>query len=110
MAEVKTAVLSEETLVIDVVRNKSGMGRGVGKFFAYIIGGTGILLSSILFLTIIGIPIAFGLFFLSIGLIYLAQGRQQVACPHCKKKQPVLQTAENMVCPKCRKITVIDWK
>ncbi|MFJ5716512.1 transposase zinc-binding domain-containing protein [Neobacillus sp. NPDC093127] len=66
-------------------------------------------ISGLLFLTIIGIFPAIGLFFTSLGLIYVAQGKEQVACPHCKKKQPVLKSSENFTCPKCQKLTVINW-
>lgn len=106
----KTEVLSGETLAIDVQRKKDGAARGIGKFFAFTFGVVGILCSALLFVTIIGILPAIGLFFMSIGLIYVALGKQAVKCPHCKKRQPVLKTAENFTCPKCRKLTVINWK
>jgi hypothetical protein len=106
----ETKIIGGETRAIDVVKKKSGFASGIGKLFAFTIGGFGILLSALLFITIIGILPAIGLFFVSLGIIYLAMGKQQVACPHCKKKQPVLQTAENITCPKCRQLTVINWK
>ncbi|MED3649938.1 hypothetical protein [Heyndrickxia sporothermodurans] len=102
--------ISNQTLIIDVEKKRSGFAKGFGRIIAYTIGGFGILLASLLCLTIIGIFPGIGLFFMSIGLIYLAKGKQQVACPHCKKKQPVIQTAENFTCPKCRQLTVINWK
>lgn len=105
----ESTVLSNETLVVSIKRKKSGLAKGFGRLIAYIIGGFGVLISCILFVTIIGILPGIGLFFMSIGLIYVAKGKQQVACPHCKKKQPVLQTSENFTCTKCRKLTVINW-
>lgn len=105
----KTTTISDETLAIDVVKKKSGMAKGFGKVVAFTVGGFGILCSSLLFLTIIGILPAIGLFFISLGVIYTAIGKQQIACPHCAKKQPVLQTAENFTCAKCRQLTVINW-
>lgn len=109
MTETQT-VLTNETLIIDVDKKKSGFASGFGKIFAFTAGGFGIIISSLLFLTIIGIIPAIGLFFMSLGLIYLALGRQQVSCPHCKKKQLILKTAENFTCPKCKRLTVLNWK
>jgi hypothetical protein len=106
----KTEVIGGDTIAITVERKKDGAARGLGKIFAFTFGGLGILTSSLLFLTIIGIIPAIGLFFMSLGLIYVALGKQQVKCPHCNKRQPVLKTAENLSCPKCRKLTVINWQ
>lgn len=108
MAEV--SVITNEKLAIEIERKKSGFASGVGRIFAFVIGGFGVLISLLLFATIIGILPGIGLFFMSTGIIYLGLGKQQVACPHCKKKQPVLKTAENFNCPKCKNFTVINWK
>ncbi|MBW3113475.1 hypothetical protein KYJ26_16600 [Bacillus sp. MCCB 382] len=105
-----TKSIGENRLMIDVEKKRSGFGRGIGKVFAFTLGGIGIFTSALLFLTIIGILPAIGLFFMSLGIIYLALGKQQVKCPHCAKKQPVLQTAENFTCAKCQQLTVINWK
>jgi hypothetical protein len=105
----KSKVIGGDTVVLDVEKKRSGFGRGIGKLIAFTFGGLGIFTSALLFLTIIGILPAIGLFFISLGIIYLALGKQQVKCPHCAKKQPVLQTAENFTCPKCRQLTVINW-
>jgi hypothetical protein len=105
----KTEVISGETLAIDIRRKKDGAARGIGKFFAFLFGGFGIIISCLLFVTIIGILPAIGIFYMSIGLIYVALGKQAVKCPHCQKRQPVLKTAENFTCPKCRRLTVINW-
>jgi hypothetical protein len=109
MTETQT-VITNNTLIIDVTRKKNSFASGFGKLFAFTIGGFGIVLSSLLFLTIIGIIPSIGLFFMSLGLIYLALGKQQVSCPHCKKKQPVLKTAENFTCHKCKSLMVLNWK
>ncbi|MBO0962399.1 hypothetical protein J1P26_22105 [Neobacillus sp. MM2021_6] len=101
--------ISNETLIINIERKKDSTARGIGKVFAFTFGGLGMFISCLLFLTIIGILPAIGLFFMSLGLIYVAQGKQQVKCPHCKKHQPILKTAENFTCPKCKKLTVINW-
>jgi hypothetical protein len=95
---------------LTLTRKKSSFANGLGKLFAFTIGGFGILLSAFLFLTIIGIFPGIGLFFTSLGLIYLALGKQQVSCPHCKKKQPVLKSAENFTCHKCKSLTVLNWE
>jgi hypothetical protein len=104
-----TQVIDSETVVLTVKRKKSSLAKGFGKLIAFIIGGTGILFSALLFITIIGILPAIGLFFMSLGIIYLGLGKQRVKCPHCQKKQPVVNTAENFSCPKCRKLTVLNW-
>jgi hypothetical protein len=106
---IKTQVISSETLAINVERKNSGFAKGFGKLLAFTIGGFGIFCSALLFITIIGILPAIGLFFMSLGIIYLGLGKQQVKCPHCKKRQPVLKTAENFSCPKCKNLTVINW-
>jgi hypothetical protein len=102
--------IGSEKLIIDIKKKKTSVFGVFGKFCAFAIGGFGILLSAFLFITIIGILPAIGLFYMSLGLIYLALGKQQVSCPHCKKKQHVLKTAENFNCPKCKNLTIINWK
>lgn len=103
-------VIGSEKLSIDVERKKDGMARGIGKWLGYLIGITGILFSGVLFITIIGIFPAIGLFFGSLGVIYLASGKQQVKCPHCKKRQPIVKGVENFKCSKCQNLTVVNWK
>jgi len=107
-ASYKQTVLTGDTIAIDVKKKRSGWAKGTGRLVAYTVGGFGILISCILFVTIIGILPAIGLFFMSLGIIYAAIGKQRVECPHCHKKQPVLQTAENFTCAKCRKLTVLN--
>lgn len=106
----ETQVISNETLVIEVERKKGSILGGIGRVFAFTFGGFGILISALLFVTIIGIFPAIGLFFMSLGLIYASLGKQAVKCPHCKKRHYVVKTAENMTCSKCRRLTVINWK
>lgn len=106
----KTEAVSGNTVAIEVTRKNSGFARGIGKLFAFVIGGIGVLVSALLFVTIIGILPGIGLFFTSLGIIALGLGKQQVACPHCKRKQTVLKTALNFTCAKCRQLTVINWK
>lgn len=103
-------VIGNERLVIDVVRKKDGMARGVGKCIGYTIGIFGIILSGLLFVTIIGIFPAITVFFGSLGIIYLSSGKQQVKCPHCQKRQPVVKGVENFNCSKCQNLTVVNWK
>jgi hypothetical protein len=110
MTEMTSPAINNETKIINIKRKKSSLASGVGKFFAFSIGGFGILCSALLFITIIGILPAIGLFFMSIGLIYVALGKQQVKCPNCSKRQPILKTAENFKCPKCQKLTVVNWE
>lgn len=87
---------------------KKGMGV-IGKFFAYTFAACGMILASLLFLTIIGIIPAIPLFFGSLGLIYAVQGRQQLECATCKKKQPVMKSREHFECIKCKNANVIEW-
>jgi hypothetical protein len=106
----KTEIVSEETLSIDIAKKRGGFTKGIGKVIAFTLGGIGILFGVILTATIIGALIGLPMMFVSVGVIYLALGKQQVKCPHCEKKQPVLQTAENFTCAKCRQLTIINWK
>jgi hypothetical protein len=106
----RTQVIGGETIAIDVEKKRSGFASGAGKLFAFIIGGVGILFGALLTVTIIGALIGLPMMFMSLGIIYLALGKQKVECPHCSKKQPVLQTAENFTCAKCRQLTVINWR
>ena len=99
-----------ELSLIEVERKKSSAVGFIGRLFAFTIGGFGVLVSCLLFVTIIGIIPAIGLFGISIGIIYAALGKQNVACPQCKRKVHVIKTAENFTCPKCRQITAINWK
>jgi len=108
MAEAR--IINGETRVIEVERKKGSAMGFVGRMIGFIVGGFGVLISCILFVTIIGILPAIGLFGMSLGIIYAALGKQKVACPHCGKKSPVIKTAENFTCSKCRQLTVIDWK
>jgi hypothetical protein len=105
-----TKTISNETLVIDVVKNRGGFTRGIGKVFAFIIGGFGLLIASALAATIIGIIPALPIFLLSLGIIGLGMGKQHIACPHCKKKRLVMQAAENFTCAKCKNMTVVNWR
>jgi multisubunit Na+/H+ antiporter MnhG subunit len=95
--------------VIQLVKKKSTVGT-IGKVVGVTIGVCGIILGSLLCLTIVGILIGFPLMVMSLGVIASAQGFQQVTCPHCKKRQQVLKTAENFTCAKCRQVTVINWE
>lgn len=102
-------VITNETLVIDVVKKKSSAFKWIGKIIAFVIGGIGLIFSSLLFLTIIGIPIAVGFFFMSLTIFMMGFGKQKVECPHCKKKNFVLQTVENFTCSKCKNLSIINW-
>lgn len=106
----ETQIIGQEKLAIEVARKKDGAARGIGKVLGYTFGVFGMLLSGALFVTIIGIFPAITLFFASLGLIYLASGKQQVACPHCHKRQPVVKGVENFTCSKCQNLTVINWR
>ena len=94
---------------IDVVKKKTPAG-AVGKFIGVAFGIIGVLIGAALCLTIIGILIGFPLMVMSVGLIIGAQGFQQVKCAHCGKRTKVLKTKENFDCPKCRQLTVINWR
>jgi len=96
--------------IIEVERKRTGLTKGVGRVFGMLAGIGGIFIGALLCVTIVGIPLGFPLMFLSLGLIYLVAGKQAIKCPHCAKKQPVLQTAENFTCGKCRQLTVINWR
>lgn len=109
MIETK-AISTHETLVIEVERKKGSALGFIGRMFGLFVGGLGVIFSAILFVTIIGILPAIGLFGISIGIIYAALGKQKVDCPHCKRKSHVIKTAENFTCPKCRQLTIINWK
>lgn len=106
----KTKVIGGETIAIDVEKKRGGFTQGIGKLFGFTVGGLGILFGALLAATIIGALIGLPMMFVSLGIIYLALGKQQVKCPHCAKKQPVLQKAENFTCAKCRQLTVLNWK
>lgn len=103
-------IIGQEKLAIDVVRKKDGMARGFGKVLGYTVGIIGIIFSCLLFATIIGIFPGIALFFGSLGIIYLASGKQQVKCPHCQKRQPIVKGVENFTCSKCRNFTAVNWK
>jgi LSD1 subclass zinc finger protein len=103
-------VIGQEKLMIDVKRKKDGMARGFGKVIGYTIGIIGIIFSGLLFATIIGIFPGITLFFGSLGIIYLSSGKQQVTCPSCKKRQPVVKGVENFKCSKCQNLTIVNWK
>jgi hypothetical protein len=103
-------IIRQEKLMIDVKRKKDGMARGFGKVIGYTIGIIGIIISCLLFATIIGIFPGITLFFGSLGIIYLSSGKQQVACPNCQKRQPVVKGVENFKCSKCQNLTVVNWK
>jgi hypothetical protein len=103
-------IIRQEKLMIDVKRKKDGMARGFGKVIGYTIGITGIIFSCLLFATIIGIFPGITLFFGSLGIIYLSSGKQQVSCPNCQKRQPVVKGVENFKCSKCQNLTIINWK
>lgn len=106
MAEVSESVNYK---TVDVVKKKTPAG-AVGKFIGVSFGIFGVIIGAALCLTIIGILIGFPLMVASIGLIVGAQGFQQVKCAHCDKRTKVLKTKENFDCPKCRQLTVINWK
>jgi hypothetical protein len=103
-------VIGQQKLVIDVKRKKDGMARGFGKVIGYTVGIIGMIFSCLLFATIIGIFPGITLFFGSLGIIYVSSGKQQVKCPHCQKRQPVVKGVENFKCSKCQNLTVVNWK
>jgi hypothetical protein len=108
--EMEAQIIRQEKLMIDVKRKKDGMARGFGKVVGYTVGIIGIIFSCLLFATIIGIFPGITLFFGSLGIIYLSSGKQQVACPNCQKRQPVVKGVENFKCSKCQNLTIINWK
>jgi hypothetical protein len=108
--EMEAQIIRQEKLMIDVKRKKDGMARGFGKVVGYTIGIIGIIFSCLLFATIIGIFPGITLFFGSLGIIYLSSGKQQVVCPNCQKRQPVVKGVENFKCSKCQNLTIINWK
>jgi hypothetical protein len=80
------------------------------RLLSMLLGGFGLLLSSILFITIIGIIPAIGLGAMSMGLVYVGMNRQPVKCPHCSHgRNYVRNGALNFACRKCRHLMVIDW-
>lgn len=103
-------VISNETLIIDVEKKDSSALGWIGRITAILLGAFGLLIGSLLCLTIIGILLGFPLMVLSLPVLMTGIGKQRVDCPHCKKKNYVLSTAENLTCPKCRNLTVINWK
>lgn len=106
----ETKVLPNETLVIEVHRKPSSVLNVIARICSFIIGITGILASCVLFITIIGILPGIGLFVLSAGFIAASVGRQKVECPHCHRNVYVAKHAENFECPKCKRLTIVDWK
>jgi hypothetical protein len=109
-AEMEAQIIRQEKLMIDVKRKKDGMARGFGKVIGYTVGIIGIIFSCLLFATIIGIFPGITLFFGSLGIIYLSSGKQQVKCPNCQKRQPIVKGVENFKCSKCQNLTIINWK
>lgn len=105
----KTKVVSGDTIAIDVERKKSSFASGFGRVIGFTIGGLGIFLGALLCITIIGALIGFPMMIVSVGIIYMALGKQKLACPHCAKKQPVVKTAMNFTCAKCKQLTVVNW-
>lgn len=91
------------------VKRKTGYTQGFGRIVAFTIGSIGMFVGAILFLTIIGIIPGFFVMLGALGFFALAVGKQDVKCPHCKKRQTVLQRAEDFECPRCKNTVLIDW-
>ncbi|MBT2577524.1 hypothetical protein J7E43_08895 [Bacillus sp. ISL-8] len=99
-----------ETFIIELEEKKSSTGNQLKRVIFFLIGAFGLLISVVLFFTIIGILPGLGLAFLSTLFIYSALGKQLVKCPNCNKKQPVVHKAEGFLCRRCNKRTLVEWK
>lgn len=92
------------------VAKKTKFLNGVGRFFAFCIGGFGILTGVLLCITVIGVIPGFFVVVGSLGFLALAMGKQKVSCPHCKKQTIVFQNVEEFHCVRCKNTTIITWK
>jgi hypothetical protein len=92
------------------VKRKTGFTQGFGRIVAVTLGIFGMLVGAALFVTIIGIIPGFFVMLGGLGFFALAVGKQDVKCPHCKKRQTVLQRAEDFECARCKNTVVLDWE
>lgn len=99
-----------ETFIIELEEKKSSTSNQLKRSIYFSIGLIGLLISAVLFLTIIGILPAIGLAFFSVAFMYKAMGKQIVKCPNCTKKQPVVHNTEGFICRRCNKRTLVEWK
>lgn len=92
------------------VKRKTGYTQGFGRIVAFTIGSIGMFVGVALFFTIIGIIPGFFVMLGALGFFALAVGKQDVKCPHCKKRQTVLQRAEDFECQRCKNTVLIEWE
>jgi DNA-directed RNA polymerase subunit RPC12/RpoP len=93
-----------------IVKRKRGNAIGaLGKVTLISMGATGMFFGALLCLTIIGIIPGILMMFGGFGMIMLAQGRQEVKCPSCKKRNYPTRRADAFDCDRCKSRVLVDW-
>ncbi|AOP14046.1 hypothetical protein J5TS1_27880 [Bacillus licheniformis] len=96
---------------VEVLKRRMSVGRIIPRVLSGLIGLFLLLISIILFVTIIGILPGIGLG--GIGLLFLVgafTGSEQFECPRCGfKKNIILYGKHNASCRKCKQNIAIDW-
>lgn len=99
--ELKTVVLK---------RKKDGIVGLFARSLAVMVGVTLTIVGALLVMTIIGILPGIGL--CMFGILITVGGlknTQQTKCPHCKKDVNVQKDAEDFRCPRCEKVSILNW-
>lgn len=68
-----------------------------------------LLVAIVLAFTVIGLFISIPLGKTAIEIMKGSAGRTTMSCPYCGRAIVVYNEAENVTCPKCGNLTVIDW-
>lgn len=102
--------MTTELATVTITRQKDGLLGLIARAFSILIGGTLMLIGSLLFITIIGILPGIGV--MMIGIAMFAAGianTQTVICPHCKKRLNVQKDSEDFKCVRCEKAVILRW-
>lgn len=104
--------VTENVLRIQVKKRKSRTGfiGAILRFFLALAGVLFVLFGALLMATIIGFFPGLGAMGMGAGMIAGAFRRQRVKCPACDKQVNVVIGAEDFECPRCKKVTIVDWE
>ncbi len=106
---VKSAVLLQQK-VGDKYRLtlKKTKGGFIG-FVLIVIGIIGLIVATGMAFTVIGIPIAIIVGLGALTIMAGGTGGRLFKCPYCSKRIYAANGKENVTCPKCKNLTIIDW-
>lgn len=77
---------------------------------SWLIGLAGVFMSLLMFVTIIGIPVALLMFNGSKGFFDYANGKRIITCPNCSKINYVKAEQTKFTCRKCKERVTIEWE